>query len=346
MERKNIFIKYIFVGGKKMKKVAVIFNGGTISMRVDPRIHAAVPSMTGDEIMRMVTGIEKYAEVESHTFSNVPSPHMSPKDMMELSKYVKKLLERDDICGAVVTHGTDSLEETAYLLDLTIHSDKPVVVTGSMRSGSELGYDGPANLSASICTAISDEAKGRGVLVCFNDELNCASEVTKTNSMQLNAFQTPNLGPIGIVDNNVVIFYRDSMQKQHLDTDMVEDRVDLIKCVSGIDSRLIRFCINEGDKGIVIEGMGRGNVPPKMVEGIKEAIDKGLAVVLVSRCYEGRVLDTYGYHGGGKELRNLGVIFGDNLPGQKARIKLMLALSMTNDVDKIKDIFEKGHYSK
>lgn len=228
MERKNIFIKYIFVGGKKMKKVAVIFNGGTISMRVDPRIHAAVPSIpTGDEIMRMVTGIEKYAEVELHTFSNVPSPHMSPKDMMELSKYVKKLLERDDICGAVVTHGTDSLEETAYLLDLTIHSDKPVVVTGSMRSGSELGYDGPANLSASICTAISDEAKGRGVLVCFNDELNCASEVTKTNSMQLNAFQTPNLGPIGIVDNNVVIFYRDSMQKQHLDTDMVEDRVDL-----------------------------------------------------------------------------------------------------------------------
>lgn len=327
-----------------MKKVAVVFNGGTISMKVDPRLHAAVPSLTGDEIMRMVTGIEKYAEVESYTFSNVPSPFMSPEDMMNLSKYIRNILSRDDISGVVVTHGTDSLEETAYLLDITINSEKPIIVTGAMRSGSELGYDGPANLSASICTAISEEARGRGVLVCFNDELNCASEVTKANSMHLNAFQSPSLGPIGIVDNNEVLFYRNSTKKQYIITDNIETRVDLIKCVSGIDSRMIRFCLEQGDKGIVIEGMGRGNVPPNMVDGIKEAIGKGLPVVLVSRCYEGRVLDTYGYHGGGKELRNLGVIFGDNLPGQKARIKLMLALSTTNDIQKIREIFEKGHY--
>lgn len=331
-----------------MKKVAVVFNGGTISMKVDPRLHAAVPSLTGDEIMRMVTGIEKFAEVESYTFSNVPSPHMSPKDMIDLSKYIKNLIEKPDVSGVVVTHGTDSLEETAYLLDLTIKTDKPIIVTGSMRSGSELGYDGPANLAASICTAISDEARGRGVLVCLNDELNCASEVTKANSMKLNAFQSPDFGPIGIVDNNEVIFYRDSLKKQHIQTETIETKVDLIKCVSGLDSRLIRFCINEGDKGLVIEGMGRGNIPPDMVEGVSEAIEKGIAVVLVSRCFEGRVLDTYGYHGGGKELRNMGVIFGDNLPGQKARIKLMLALSKTDNIEKVREIFEKGlyHYKK
>lgn len=331
-----------------MKKVAVVFNGGTISMKVDPRLHAAVPSLTGDEIMRMVTGIEKFAEVESYTFSNVPSPHMSPKDMMDLSKYIKNLIEKPDVSGVVVTHGTDSLEETAYLLDLTIKTDKPIIVTGSMRSGSELGYDGPANLAASICTAISDEARGRGVLVCLNDELNCASEVTKANSMKLNAFQSPDFGPIGIVDNNEVIFYRDSLKKQHIQTETIETKVDLIKCVSGLDSRLIRFCINEGDRGLVIEGMGRGNIPPDMVEGVSEAIEKGIAVVLVSRCFEGRVLDTYGYHGGGKELRNMGVIFGDNLPGQKARIKLMLALSKTDNIEKVREIFEKGlyHYKK
>lgn len=331
-----------------MKKVAVVFNGGTISMKVDPRLHAAVPSLTGDEIMRMVTGIEKFAEVESYTFSNVPSPHMSPKDMMDLSKYIKNLIEKPDIAGVVVTHGTDSLEETAYLLDLTLKTDKPIIVTGSMRSGSELGYDGPANLAASICTAISDEARGRGVLVCLNDELNCASEVTKANSMKLNAFQSPDFGPIGIVDNNEVIFYRDSLKKQHIETETIETKVDLIKCVSGLDSRLIRFCINEGDRGLVIEGMGRGNIPPDMVDGVREAIEKGIAVVLVSRCFEGRVLDTYGYHGGGKELRNMGVIFGDNLPGQKARIKLMLALSKTNNIEKVREIFEKGlyHYKK
>ena len=166
-----------------MKKVAVIFNGGTISMKVDPKIQAAVPTLSGEEIMSMVTGIENYAEIESHTFSSLPGPHMTPELMMDLSKYIKSFLIREDIVGVVVTHGTDSLEETAYLLDLTLDFEKPVVVTGSMRNSSELGYDGPANLSAAICTAISKGARNRGVLVCMNDEINCASEVTKSHSM-------------------------------------------------------------------------------------------------------------------------------------------------------------------
>jgi L-asparaginase len=326
------------------KKVAVIFNGGTITMKLDPRIHAAVPTLTGEEIMSMVTGIEQFAQIESYTFSNLPGPHMNPEIMLKLSKYIEKLLEREDISGVVVTHGTDTLEETAYLLDLTINSEKPVVVTGSMRNSSELGYDGPANLAASICTVISDETKNRGVLVCLNDELNCASEVTKSNSMSLDTFKSPNFGPIGIVDNNEVIFYRDSIKKQHVIADKIEVRVDLIKCAAGMDSKYIDFCLEKGTKGLVIEAMGRGNIPPAMVGGVKQAIEKGIPVVLVSRCFQGRVLDTYGYPGGGKELRNLGVIFGDNLPGQKARIKLMLALGKTDKLNEIKDIFESGHY--
>jgi L-asparaginase len=313
-------------------------------MKVDPRIKAAVPTLTGEEIMSMVTGIESYAEIESYTFSNFPGPHMSPERMLELSNYIKNIIARDDISGAVVTHGTDTLEETAYFLDLTIKSEKPVIVTGAMRSGSELGYDGPANLAASICTAVSDETKGRGVLVCFNGELYCASEVTKVNSMSLGAFNSPNFGPIGIVDSNKVIFYRDRIQKQHIDADKLETRVDLIKAAAGMDSSLIDFCVDRGAKGLVIEGMGRGNIPPDMVDGVKKAIEKGVAVVLTSRCFQGRVLDSYGYHGGGKELRNLGIIFGDFLPGQKARIKLILALSTTNSIDKVRDIFELGSY--
>jgi L-asparaginase len=327
-----------------MRKVAIVFNGGTISMKVDERLKAAVPTLTSSEVLSMVTGIERFAKIESFTFSNLPSPQMSPKVMMELSLYVKKLLLRDDIDGVVVTHGTDSLEETAFLLDLTIKSSKPVVITGSMRSASELGYDGPANLSAAICTAISKGARNRGVLVCLNDEINCAHEVTKANSMSLNAFRSPSFGPIGIVDNNQVIFYRDSVKKQQILTESIDDKVYLFKCVSGMDSALINYSLGLGATGIVIEGMGRGNVPPDVVSGIKNAIDKNLPVVLVSRCYEGRVLDTYGYHGGGSELRKLGVIFADNLPGQKARIKLMLALSITKDVNKIKEIFEDGIY--
>ncbi|MDU6295690.1 asparaginase [Clostridium celatum] len=322
-----------------MKKIAVVFNGGTISMKVDERIKAAVPSLTGEEIMSMVTGIEEFAEIESYSFSSMPSPHMTFKTMIKLSKFIKELLERDDIDGVVITHGTDTLEETAYLLDLTINSNKPIVITGAMRSGSELGYDGPSNLAASICTAISDDAKGRGVLVCFNGELNSASEVTKANSMALNAFRTPNFGPIGIVDNNKVMFYRETKNTETYDVSDIKKDVALIKCVADMDSTLMEFVIEKGFGGIVIEGLGRGNVPPKMVEGIKRAIEKEVPVVIVSRCFEGRVHESYGYEGGGKMLKDLGVIFGDTLAGQKARIKLVLAINSGLSYERIRDIF-------
>ncbi|PJI06651.1 MULTISPECIES: asparaginase [Clostridium] len=327
-----------------MKKVAVIFNGGTISMKFDNKVKAAVPALSGEEIMSKVTGIEKFADIESFNFSEFPGPHMTPSKMLELSNFIKKILEREDIAGAVVTHGTDSLEETAYFLDLTIKSEKPVVVTGSMRNSSELGYDGPANLSASICTAISEGARHKGVLVCFSDELNSASEATKVHSMHLNAFESPDFGPLGIIDTNKPIFYRDRVYNDYIETDKVEEKVALIKAAAGMNSDFIDFAVQSGYKGIVIEGMGRGNLPPLMVDGVKRAIEKSIPVVLVSRCYKGRVLDSYGYHGGGKELRNLGVIFGDNLPGQKARIKLILALGKTKDVNEIRKIFEEDFY--
>ena len=322
-----------------MKKIAVVFNGGTISMKVDERIKTAVPTLTGEEIMSMVTGIEEFAEIESYSFSSLPSPHMTFKTMLELSKFTKELLDRNDIDGVVITHGTDTLEETAYLLDLTIKSEKPVVITGAMRSGSELGYDGPSNLAASICTAISDDAKKRGVLVCFNGELNSASEVTKANSMALNAFRTPNFGPIGIVDNNKVMFYRETKSTEKYDVEEIKSDVALIKCVVDMDSSFIEFVIDKGYGGIVIEALGRGNVPPKMVDGIKSALNKGIPVVVVSRCFEGRVHESYGYEGGGKMLKDLGVIFGDTLPGQKARIKLALAINSTINKEEIKKQF-------
>ena len=322
-----------------MKKIAVIFNGGTISMKVDERIKAAVPSLTGEEIMSMVTGIEEYAEIESYSFSSMPSPHMTFEMMLKLSEFSKELLNREDIDGVVITHGTDTLEETAYLLDLTINSDKPVVITGAMRSGSELGYDGPSNLAASICTAISEDAKGRGVLVCFNGELNSASEVIKANSMALNAFRTPNFGPIGIVDNNKVIFYRETKKTEKYNVEEIKSDVALIKCVADMDSSFIEFVIDKGYGGIIIEALGRGNVPPRMVEGIKKALDKEIPVVVVSRCFEGRVHESYGYEGGGKMLKDLGVIFGDTLPGQKARIKLALAINSNIKKEEIEKQF-------
>lgn len=322
-----------------MKKIAIIFNGGTISMKIDEKIKAAVPSLSAEEIMSMIPGVEEYAEIEAYTFSSMPSPHMTLETMLKLSKFTTELVEREDIDGVVITHGTDTLEETAYLLDLTVKTKKPVVVTGAMRSGSELGYDGPFNLATSICTAISDEAVGRGVLVCFNGELNSASEVTKANSMALNAFRTPNFGPIGIVDNDNVIFYRDANYSEKYDVSEIKKQVALIKCVVDMDSSYIDYLIEKGCGGIVIEALGRGNVPPKMVEGIKKAIELEIPVVVVSRCFEGRVFESYGYEGGGKQLKDLGVIFGDTLPGQKARIKLILAINSGMNIHEIARAF-------
>jgi len=326
-----------------MNKVAVIFTGGTISMKVDPRIKAAIPALTSEEIMSMVTNIEKYSDIEIFNFSKLPGPHMTPELMVKLSNLVKEIIKRDDITGVVVTHGTDTLEETAFFLDLNIKSDKPVIVVGAMRNGSELGYDGPSNLSAAICTAISKESIGKGVLVVMNNEVNAASEVTKTNTLSLNTFKSLEFGPLGIVDNDEVIYYRDIKSNIFLDTDKVESKVALIKSGAGMDSEILNFCIESNYKGIVVEAMGRGNVPPLMVEGIKKAISQNIPVVIVSRCPTGRVLDTYGYEGAGKELRDAGAIFGYNQNGQKARIKLMLALSITNDMDTIREYFEKNY---
>ena len=324
------------------KKVVVIFTGGTIAMKVDPVLHAAIPALNADEIMSSISNIKVFANLEVINFSNLPSPHITPNIMMEIASIVKQNIIREDVTGVVVTHGTDTLEETAYLLDLLIHNDKPIVVVGAMRNHSELGYDGASNLSAAICTAISDNAKNKGVLVVMNNEVNAASQVTKTNTLSLDTFKSPEFGPLGIVDNDEVIFYRDIIKRQLIDTEKIEDKVALIKTAPGMESDILDFYINSDYKGIVIEALGRGNVPPKMMPGIEKAIQNNIPVVMVSRCNTGRVLDTYGYEGGGMQLRNAGVFFGGNLPGQKARIRLMLVLGKTNNMKEVKDLFESN----
>lgn len=326
-------------------KVAIIFTGGTISMKIDPSIHAAIPALSADEIINMVTNIEKFADVEVINFANIPSPHITPSIMMDIAMLVRKTVAREDITGIILTHGTDTLEETAYLLDLVVKTSKPIVVVGAMRNSSELGYDGSSNLSAALSTAISNRAKNKGVLVVMNNDVNAASEVTKTNTLSLDTFKSPEFGPLGIVDNDEVIFYRDMVSHEFIDTDTIEEKVALIKSVPGMESDIIDFYIASGYRGIIIEAMGRGNIPPAMVPGIQRALSVNIPVVMVSRCPTGRVLDTYGYEGGGKHLRELGVIFGGNLPGQKIRIKLMLALGLTKDMEDIKNIMEDNLFN-
>lgn len=324
-------------------KVCIIFTGGTISMTVDDEVGAAIPTLSGEQILSMVSNIDKMADIEVVNFSELPGPHMTIDKLLELKKLIKEKLEEKEIAGVIVTHGTDTLEETAYFLDLTIKDTKPVIVVGAMRNSSELGYDGSSNLAAAVCTAVSPKARNKGVLVVLNNEVNAAAEVTKTSTLALNTFQSP-YGPLGTIDTNDFIVYRDIAYRQHIETDKVERSVDLIKTVMDMDDRSIRCAVDSGAVGLVIEAMGRGNVSPKVMEGIRYAITKGVHVVIVSRCYEGRVFVSYGYEGGGKELADLGVIMGGDMSGPKARLKLMIALGKTSDKDKIRALFEEQSY--
>ncbi len=330
---------------KVKPKLSVVFTGGTIAMKADSRRGGIVPALKGRDIVRQVPGLSGLCSIEVIDFGQYPGPHMTPARMMDLSRLVRGYLGRPDISGAVVTHGTDTLEETAYLLDLTLGSRKPVVVVGAMKDCTELGWDGPANLLGAARTALAPEARGKGVLVFLNDRINSSSEVTKTNTESFETFASPELGPLGWVDDDRVVFYRKPLFREYYRVGEIEPRVDLFKICAGMDSRFLRYAVDSGSRGLVIEGMGRGNVPPAVVPGIKYAIEKGLPVVLCSRCIGGRVLDTYAYEGGGRQLRRLGAILGGHLPGQKARIKLMVLLGMGMKPGPIKRAFERHEYN-
>lgn len=320
-------------------KVAIIFTGGTISMSVDEEIGAAIPSLNGQDIISMVTNIDKLADIEIIEYSEIPGPHITFDMLFDIRRIIQELATREDITGIIITHGTDTLEESAYFWDLTLNIHKPIVVVGAMRNSSELGYDGPANLAAAVCTAISPKSKDKGVLVVLNNEVNTALEVTKTNTLSLNTFQS-RYGPIGIIDTNDFIVHRNITGRDFIDTDGIEEKVFLIKSCIDMDPQIIDFYLSQGAKGIVIEAMGRGNLPPAFLPYLKKAVEQNVAVIIVSRCPSGRVMSSYGYEGGGKMLHDLGVIFGGELSGQKARIKLMLALNKSNDHDYIRDLFE------
>ena len=321
------------------KRLAIVFTGGTISMKYDPAIGGAVPALSGREILDLVQGVDEVADAEVIEFGRYPGPHMTLPRMMELSSVVRATLEREDIVGVVVTHGTDTLEETAYLLDLTTASDKPVVLVGAMRNSSEMGWDGPPNLLSAMRVAAAESARSLGVLVVMNDTILAASEATKTHSESFDAFQSANFGPLGVVDRGEVIIRRSTIKRQHLPATKIVEPVFLIKLAAGCDLTLIEAAIDAGGRGLVIEALGRGNVPPATMAGVRRAVERRLPVVLVSRCLRGRVFDSYGYEGGGRQLRELGVIFADFLNGQKARIKLALALSLSDDPAAIRALF-------
>ena len=327
-----------------LKKVLFVFTGGTMSMKFDPKIGAAIPAYSGEEVLAMVPELASVCSRELIDFARLPGPHMTLQKMFELSKLLNEQLKRDEIVGAVVTHGTDALEETAYFLELTVDSAKPVAVIGAMRHSGEVGWDGAHNIVSAARVVSDPDAQERGVMVVMNDEICPAREVTKTHTEAIDAFKSTEFGPIGLVDKDRIMWARGKFWRKIIRTERIEPAVDMFKMYADFDPRLIHYALDTGAKGLVIEAMGRGNIPPAAFGAVKRALKIPIPVVVCSRSVRGRVLDTYGYEGAGKESRTLGAIFGGNLPGQKARIKLVLALGHTRDIGEIRNIFEEGVY--
>lgn len=323
-----------------MKNIVVVLTGGTIAMRIDPNVGAAIPSLSSDELIGDVKAHIKGTQIIEKELFNIPSGHITPVEMKQIRNCVLEALNDKDNVGVIVTHGTDTLEETAYYLDITIDNEKPIVCTGAMRNASELGYDGELNLTASIATILNEESKGLGTLVVMNNEVHSAAQVTKTNTLSVNTFKSPELGPLGIIDNDEVLYYRKEKSVKKIITDDLEPKVGLIKMAAGVEGDIIDFYIDNGYKGLVIEALGRGNVPPKTLPAINRALDKNIPIVLVSRCSTGRVLGSYGYLGGGKGLFESGIINGGYLPGHKARIALMALIASNKSKEEMSEFFK------
>lgn len=309
-------------------------------MKIDTDTGGAVPHFSGNDLMQMMPEVFELADISIYDFGKYPGPHMTPELMHSLAEKINEFIDADPIDGIVVTHGTDTLEETAYLLDLSIKTSIPIVVIGSMKNSSEPDWDGPRNLKDAIHICLNNNCRDLGVLVCLNGEINAASEVTKTHTEDVETFHSLDFGALGFVEKGRVVLNRLPKKLETIETKNINTNVDLIKCYAGMNDKYFRFAADSGVDGIVVEAMGVGNVPPAAFEGIKYAVEKGIPVVLVSRCPAGETLDIYGYPGAGKWLHKLGVIFADYLNGQKARIKMMLALGLTNNHGELKKLFE------
>ncbi len=319
----------------KPPEVLVIATGGTIASTGNyyGDRGGAVNMVTADQLTKAAPGIEKVATISAEQFSNVPSGAIGPKQWMDLSRRINAAFrERSSLAGVVVTHGTDTMEETAYFLDLTVAGDRPVIVTGAMRPADAIGADGPANLFNAVRAAAAPASRGRGAMVMMDDRLFAAREVTKTNTTRVETFQAPEHGPLAILDHDTIYFNRARpTRRPSFDISKVSElpRVDIIYSYGGADSVLIDAAGAAGAKGIVVAGVGAGGLASGQGDALRRATDRGVVVVIGSRTGSGRVA--------GSDTRPSA---GD-LNVQKARVLLMLALTRTQDRSEVAKIFNQ-----
>jgi L-asparaginase len=324
----------------------MVFTGGTISMRVRPG-RGAVPAMSGEELIAAVPTLRNHVEPTVVDFDRLPGPHWTTVRMVDLARLLDERLGGGIYHGAVVTHGTDTLEETAFFLDLTLSTDAPVVLTGAMRTPDALLWDGPANLVAAAQVASSPWAVGRGTLVVFDGSVHSARRVTKSHTDAFSSFASEDGGVVGVVDE-VTGFRPGFAERERLrvSVDRLEPAVVIVPAAVGCDDGLLRHAMASQARGIVIEALGQGNVPPAMMPAVREAGDGGVPVVVASRCHRGQTAPQYGYEGGGRTLLEAGAIFSGGLSAAKARILLMVLLGSGWSTSRIRDAFEGAHSSE
>jgi L-asparaginase len=330
-----------------LPRVHFVATGGTISNREGGRLSAA-------ELAKSMPGVERYAELSHEQFANVASSELSLKQWLALSKRINDLFATDnELAGIVVTSGTDTLEETAFFLHLTVRDPRPVVVVGSMRNPSTVGYEGAANLLEGVRVAADRQSRDKGVLVVLNDEINSARHVTKTDALRLQTFRSRDYGQLGVVDRDRVVFFSEITKRHNeqveFDVTKIDElpRVDVIMVYQGASGDLIKAAVDNGAKGIVIAVAGAGATSGTQNEGLAYAASKGVFIVTSTRTGSGRIAPPRTDMPSNvkpspqqTERRRFTIAGEDHIP-VKARVLLMLALTKTNDRDEIQRIFSE-----
>lgn len=291
-------------------------------MQADQDGHVASSQI--NPMTQIDTPIEEI-QVTSVDFLNVPSPHIRLEHMMALYQKIKT--EQDNFDGFVITHGTDTLEETAYFLDTMAIPEKPIVLTGAMRSSNELGSDGVYNYRTALRVAADKKSTDKGVLVVMNDEIHAAKYVTKTHTTNVSTFQTPTHGPLGLVTKRDILYFKTAEPRVRFDLSHISGTVPILKAYADMDSVLLDSLSHSAISGLVIEALGAGNLPPTILPAIQNLLTQNIPIVLVSRCFNGIAEPVYAYQGGGIQLEQDGILFVKELNAQKARLKLLIALN-------------------
>ena len=322
--------------------IYILATGGTIAGSGSGALDTSYTSgtVTVDKLIAAVPDINKIATIKGEQISNIGSQEMNNEVWFKLANRVNELLTSGKADGIVITHGTDTMEETAYFLNLVVKSDKPIVMVGAMRNSGSLSADGPLNIYNAVNVAMCKKAVGKGVMVVMNDEIHAAREVTKTNTTAVDTFKSPNSGKIGTVFYGNVKFYMNPVRKHTVnsafDITKIKElpRVDIIYSHSNDNPDFVNLAVKNGAKGIINAGMGNGNPFPSALEALGEAVKGGVVVVRDSRVGSGETTLN-----GEVDDGKYGFLASDNLNAQKARVLLMLALTQTTDKAKIQELF-------